>query len=152
METCARAFAGSLDLVVTRPFNYTGVGQDVRYVIPKIVDQFRRRAPRIELGNIEVRRDFGDVRSVAEAYVGLALADAPPPVVNIGTGRSHSIRDIVDLASRLSGHSLEVETNPAFVRANDVPELVGDISALTATLPDWHPRDLEDSLAWMLTA
>jgi nucleoside-diphosphate-sugar epimerase len=152
METCARAFAGSLDLVITRPFNYTGVGQDVRYVIPKIVDHFRRRAPRIELGNIEVRRDFGDVRSVAEAYVGLALADVPPPLVNIGTGRSHSIGDIVALASRITGHNPELDVNPAFVRPNDVPELLADCGRLAAALPDWRPRDVEDTIAWMLEA
>jgi nucleoside-diphosphate-sugar epimerase len=87
MEICADAFSDQLDIVVTRPFNYTGVGQQVQYVVPKIVDHFRRRADRIQLGNIDTRRDFGDVRSVAEAYAGLAIATSSPPVLNISTGR-----------------------------------------------------------------
>lgn len=152
METCAQAYADRLEIVVTRPFNYTGVGQQVRYVIPKIIDHFRRRAERIELGNIDVLRDFGDVRSVAEAYAGIALAAAPPPVLNISTGTAHSIRDVIALAAERAGYMPQIEINPAFVRANDVPMLVGDHHRLSETLPDWRPRPIEDTVDWMLTA
>jgi nucleoside-diphosphate-sugar epimerase len=150
MELCAHASERSLDIVITRPFNYTGIGQQVRYVVPKIVDHFLRRAPVIELGALDVRRDFGDVRSVAEAYVGLALAEAPPPLVNISTGRDHSIRELIAIASELTAHRLEVEVNPDFLRARDVPLLVGDNHRLRAALPGWTPRPIEETLAWML--
>ena len=150
MEICADAFADQLEIVVTRPFNYTGVGQQLRYVIPKIVDHFRRRAPRIELGNVEVRRDFGDVRTVAEAYAGLVLADSPPSLVNIATGNDHSIREIVAMAEAVTGHSIAIEVNPAFLRDNEVPVLVGDQCRLKAALPSWQPRPFEETLEWML--
>ena len=149
MEQGSALWRNRLEIVVARPFNYTGVGQGIEYLVPKIVDHFRRGADTIELGNLFVKRDFGDVRSVAEAYAGLALADAPPALVNICTGTVRSIDDILATLGQISGHQIEVRVNPAFVRANDVPVLGGDVSRLRATLPDWHPRDLADTLDWM---
>jgi nucleoside-diphosphate-sugar epimerase len=149
MELGAALSRGQLDIVVTRPFNYTGVGQGIDYLIPKIVDHFRRRADVIELGNTWVERDFGDVRSVAEAYVGLVLAETVPSVANICTGTVHSIGAIMEMLGGISGHSLEIRVNPAFVRANDVAVLGGDSARLRAALPGWRPRALLETLEWM---
>jgi len=149
MEQGADLWRDRLDIVVTRPFNYTGVGQDTQYLIPKIVDHFLRRAEVIELGNTWVRRDFGDVRSVAEACVGLALATEVPPVVNIATGAVSSIGDIVEQLTALSGHQLEVRVNRAFVRKGDVEVLGGNVALLRETLPEWAPRSINDTLQWM---
>jgi nucleoside-diphosphate-sugar epimerase len=149
MEQGADLWRDRLDIVVTRPFNYTGVGQDTQYLIPKIVDHFRRRADVIELGNTWVRRDFGDVRSVAEAYAGLALAADVPSVVNIATGAVSSIGDILEQLTAISGHHLEVTVNQAFVRKGDVEVLGGDASLLCATLPAWQSRAIGETLRWM---
>lgn len=149
MELGANLWRDQLDIIVTRPFNYTGVGQDTQYLIPKLIDHFRRRAKVIELGNTWVRRDFGDVRSVAEACVGLAMAANVPPVVNIATGAVSSIGDILEQLTALTGHHLEVTVNQAFVRKGDVEVLGGDTSLLRATLPDWQPRTIQDTLRWM---
>jgi GDP-6-deoxy-D-talose 4-dehydrogenase len=151
-EWGAPRWADRLEVVVTRPFNYTGVGQGAEYLVPKIVAHFRDRAATIELGNTWVRRDFGDVRSVADAYAGLALAEDAPAVVNLATGRVWSIDDLLDRLEALSGHRPAVRVNPAFVRANDVPVLGGDVSRLRAALPGWEPRELGDTLAWMYGA
>lgn len=150
MELGAQSWAGDLDITVVRPFNYTGVGQEARYLVPKIVEHFRDCRPRIELGNMQVERDFGDVRSVAEAYCGLILSDTRASPINICTGRGHTVRDIVSMLEQLTGHRIEVQVNPAFVRANDVPVLIGDNSRLQATLPDWSPRPLEETVRWMI--
>lgn len=150
MEWGARRWGDRLEIVATRPFNYTGIGQGTEYLIPKIVDHFRRRAPVIELGNLWVKRDFGDVRAVADAYVGLALAEAAPPAtLNIATGTLWSIDEILGILSDLSGYRPEIKVNPAFVRANDVATLGGDATRLRTALPAWRPRDLADTLTWM---
>lgn len=152
MEMGARFWEDKLVPIVARPFNYTGRGQQDRYLIPKIVQHFRERRAVIELGNIDVERDFGDVRTVARAYAGLIGNTDASGVVNVATGTPHSVRDVIAMAERLTGHRIDVVVNPAFVRTNDVSQLVGDNSRLRALLPDWEPATLEATLAWMLAA
>ncbi len=152
METGTRLWGDRLDLTIVRPFNYTGVGQEARYLVPKIVEHFARRAPVIELGNTHVRRDFGDVRAVVQAYADLLTACAPIDIVNIASGRLWTIADIMDRLSALTGHRMEVKVNPAFVRAGEVTAMGGDITALQQQCPAWQPIALEATLAWMLDA
>ncbi|MGC9236752.1 MAG: GDP-mannose 4,6-dehydratase [Thiomonas sp.] len=153
MEHMARTWFDRLPIVITRPFNYTGVGQDEKFLIPKIVSHFRRRAPWIELGNLDVSRDFSDVRDVATLYTALLL-DADNNVsgqtFNICSGRAHALREILALVGQISGHSLEVRVNPAFVRANELPRLLGDHRKLQTYIGLKPQRTLEDTLRWML--
>lgn len=150
MEMGAQQWAGSLPLMIVRPFNYTGVGQQERYLIPKIVEHFKRRAPRIELGNLDVNRDFGDVRSVVDAYVRLLHQPFTKSALNVCSGATHTIRQVIDICRGLTGHDIEVAVNPAFVRSNEVALLAGNPGRLQAALPDWKPFRLEETLAWML--
>lgn len=149
MEQGALRWRDRLDIVITRPFNYTGLGQASQYLVPKIVDHFHRRAPVIELGNLWVKRDFGDVRAVADAYVRLAMADATRDLLNIGTGVVHSIDDVLAIMMRISAHRPEIVVNPQFVRANDVAVLGGNPARLQAALPGWSSPSLSDTLTWM---
>ena len=152
MEQGAKLWGDRLDLVLTRPFNYTGIGQSTDYLIPKIVEHFRRKAPVIELGNLFVKRDFGDVRAVAKAYAGLITGELPPALVNICTGVVHTIDDILAALTRISGHRMNVQVNPSFVRANDVPVLGGDATRLREALPGWSALELGETLEWMYAA
>ncbi|MEP2726934.1 GDP-mannose 4,6-dehydratase [Roseibium sp.] len=149
MEQGAALWGDKLEIVVARPFNYTGVGQSTDYLLPKIVDHFRRGAPVIELGNTWVQRDFGDVRAVAEAYAGLISVKKVTALVNIATGRVWAIDEVLEILANLAGYEIEVQVNPAFVRPNDVPVLGGDISRLCEILPDWQPCNLAETLRWM---
>ena len=54
------------------------------------------------------------------------------------------------MARTLSGHTLEVKVNPAFVRANEVKTLYGDATRLAEHLGGWSPRPFADTLGWML--
>ena len=153
MEHMARTWMERLPIVIARPFNYTGVGQDEKFLIPKIVNHFKRRAPLIELGNLDVARDFSDVRDVVAAYLG--LLDAPQSTgqtVNVCSGKAHALRDVLALASRISGHALAVRVNPAFVRTNEISVLRGSHDKLTQTT-GFEPRfALNDTLNWMLNS
>lgn len=150
MEYLARLWMDRLPLLIARPFNYTGVGQERRYLVPKIVDHFRRRAERIELGNLDVARDFSDVRAIAEAYRGLLQSPAVGQAVNLCSGESRSLRELIAVCATHTDHRLKVEVNPRFVRANEVRTLCGDNTRLRQLVPDWAPASFDDTLAWML--
>jgi len=152
MELGARFWADRLNIIIVRPFNYTGRGQDKLFLVPKIVDHFIRRESRIELGNMDVARDFTDVRDVANVYC--ALAEKPPAerVINISTGVGHSVRQILAAASEITGHQIEAAVNPKFVRQNEIDFLVGDNRRLREALPDWQPIPFRETLRWMLGA
>lgn len=151
MEHMARTWAERLPIVIARPFNYTGVGQDGKFLIPKIVSHFRRRAPVIELGNLDVARDFSDVRDVVAAYIGLLESrQSAGQTVNVCSGNAYALREVLAMASSLSGHELEVRVNPAFVRANEVPRLTGDAGKLRQLTGHAPQTPLADTLRWML--
>lgn len=152
MEFMAKLWWQKLPIVIARPFNYTGVGQAENFLIPKIVSHFRQRADKIELGNIDVWRDFGDVRLVADAY--LHILDKAPPgeVFNVCSGNLYALRDVIDTCTKLTGHQIEIQVNPDFVRANEVKRLSGDASKLKSLLTDWEMPPLAETLEWMLMA
>jgi nucleoside-diphosphate-sugar epimerase len=153
VEHLARLYSDRLPIAVTRPFNYTGVGQAVNYLVPKIVDHVRRRALRMEIGNIDVERDFADVRTVAEMYARLVDTPAAPGhTFNICSGQAVSLRYIIDTACRLAGHSMEIAINPEFVRANEVRFLCGNPARLEAAIGPVDMPPLEATLRWMLEA
>ena len=150
MEYMSWLFADRLPLVITRPFNYTGRGQNVSFLIPKIVTHFRDRAPRIELGNLDVARDFSDVRDVARAYRRILETAPQGETLNICSGQATRLGDVLDICRTLTGHDIAVSVNPAFVRSNEIKILTGDPTRLDA-LPDGVERyALKDTLRWML--
>lgn len=150
MEFLARTYADRLPIVVARPFNYTGVGQSERFLVPKLVARYRNREAVVRLGNLDVARDFSDVRDVAFAYRRLLEEETAGRVFNVCSGRASSLAELLAALERLSGHRLAVETDPALVRDREIKLLVGDKGALATTIGGWAPRPLEDTLAWML--
>ncbi|ERO63477.1 GDP-mannose 4,6-dehydratase [Pseudomonas piscis] len=149
MEYMARLWLDRLPIVITRPFNYTGVGQAPHFLIPKIVSHFQQRAPVIELGNLDVERDFSDVRVVAQAYARLLEVVPAGQVVNVGSGQVVSLREVLAMMSKISGHEIEVRVNPSYVRANEVKRLQGDVSKLKGLVGDYQPIPLLKTLEWM---
>jgi len=150
MEFLAQQWFGRLPIVITRPFNYTGRGQSINFLVPKIVDHFRRRAPEIELGNRDIARDFSDVRDVAAAYAALLDAPADNEIVNICSGQSYSLQWILDRCAAITGHSIRVTENPAFMRPDELKTLAGSPAKLDALTGNTPRRDFGDTLAWML--
>ena len=150
MEYMARLWVPKLPVVIARPFNYTGVGQSESFLIPKIVAHFVRHRSRIELGNMDVWREFNDVRDVVYAYRTLLETRPVGQIVNVCSSNLVSLRDALALASELTGHAIEAHVNPVFVRENEVLRLGGDSTRLRSFVPDWRPRPLRETLSWML--
>jgi GDP-6-deoxy-D-talose 4-dehydrogenase len=157
MEYVAKLYAERLPIVMARPFNYTGVGQAESFLLPKIVSHVRRRARVIELGNLDVERDFSDVRNVVQAY--RRLLEAPNAVgqtFNVCSGKAWSLNEVLGMVREISGNDFEVRVNPAFVRANEVKTLLGSRAKLDALSPATSSPvteiPLHDTLRWMLEA
>lgn len=150
MEYMAKLWMDRLPIVITRPFNYTGQGQASNFLLPKITSHFIRKAERIELGNLDVWRDFSDVRAVVQAYRRLLEVKAAGLTVNVCSGNLYSLREVLTLCEAITRHSLAVEINPAFVRANEVKRLCGDPTRLRSVIGEWDTPSLEETLRWML--
>ncbi|MBY4673076.1 GDP-mannose 4,6-dehydratase [Burkholderia multivorans] len=149
MEYMARLWRDKLPIVVARPFNYTGVGQSPQFLLPKIVSHFQRGERVIELGNIDVERDFSDVRRVVDAYRRLLQLAPAGGVFNVCSGRAVSLKSVIAMMEQIAGYSIEVRVNPAFVRANEVRRLQGDGSRLLAAVGQLEDIPLENTLRWM---
>lgn len=150
MEQMANLWADTLPITITRPFNYTGRGQSTRFLIPKIVDHFKRRENMIELGNIDVYRDFSDVRNIAWSYGQLAAKPAPGEIFNISSGVGTSIMQVITYLEDLTGHQMEVSVNPKFVREHEVRTLTGDSTKLWKHIGQPEEISIKDTLRWML--
>jgi nucleoside-diphosphate-sugar epimerase len=153
MEYVAKLWSTRLPIIITRPFNYTGVGQTEKFLLPKIVGHFRRKAPVIELGNIDVARDFSDVRTVVDAY--RRLLESPAAVggtYNVCSGKAVTLAEVLDSVRSISGHSINVSINPAFVRANEVRSLRGCPARLESLIGPLQHIRLEETLRWMMTS
>jgi nucleoside-diphosphate-sugar epimerase len=152
MEHMARLWMDRLPITLARAFNYTGVGQSLQFVVPKIVDHFRRREKFIELGNVEVARDFSDVRDIARCYRRLLEVSPAGQCVNLCSGHAHALAEVIAELEALAGYRIEIRVNPAFVRASEVIRLTGDptrLEQLTQTRP---AIPLRETLAWMYQA
>ncbi|XNS85173.1 GDP-mannose 4,6-dehydratase [Vibrio cyclitrophicus] len=142
----------SVPIIFTRPMNYTGPGQEDRFLIPKIISHFANDCTEIELGNIDVYRDFSDVRDVARYYLGLIESDFKKGVVNICSGQLYSIKDIINLVEDITGKTIEVKVNQDFIRDNEIKVLAGNpkmIRCITGMSPSYT---LKDTLEYMYSS
>lgn len=152
----AAASRYGIPVVVTRSFNHVGPGQRPDFAVPA----FARRvlalrdgvASEIPVGNLDVRRDFTDVRDVVRAYRLLlerlvAGGFEDPTVVNVASGRSVTVRSVLESLCATAGVQPIVRVDPALVRSGEPTEIVGS-PALLASLTRWRAEiPLRQSLA-----
>jgi len=150
MEYMSRPVMEKLSIVIVRPFNYTGVGHASNFVIPKIVDHFKRQATSIELGNLEVLREYNDVRDICIMYLRLLKLGQPGLTYNLATGRTYSLDTVIGLLQNICGYKITVKSNPQFMRANEIHLLAGDGALLQECIGLIALHPLEETLRWML--
>ena len=149
MEHLARTYAQDFSLVITRPFNYTGPQQDPSYLVPKLVANFQAREARIQLGNLDVARDFSSLDDVVRAYVALVERPQITGTFNICSGVAVSLSELVARLVQLSGHAPEIVSSSQLVRRHDIPVLCGNNTALVSAT-GWRPtQGINDILASM---
>jgi nucleoside-diphosphate-sugar epimerase len=150
MEHLSFTYLPKLPIIVARPFNYTGKDHDDRFLVPKIVNHFKNKENFIELGNIDVFREYNDVRLVCDSYLKLLNFGCAGEIYNICTGRSYSIKDILNSLTAITGHNIKILTNSKLIRNNEVVKLSGNPSKFIKYIGNFQAISLEDTLRWML--
>jgi GDP-4-dehydro-6-deoxy-D-mannose reductase len=155
-----------LRVVVARSFNQVGPGQSPSYAVPsfatRIIAARDKRESEVLVGNLDVRRDLTDVRDAVVAYRRLievaATTEAATDglVVNVGSGRSVTMREVFRQLATAAGARVEPRVDPALVRSGEAQEIRADIQFLER-LTGWRPRialgtTLADVVAAMPTA
>jgi GDP-4-dehydro-6-deoxy-D-mannose reductase len=148
------ALGQGADVVVARPFNHAGPRQSDAYVLSSLARQVAEveagRKACVEVGNLDVVRDFTDVRDIVRAYRLLTTKGTAGEVYNIGTGRDVKLAEMLEILRSLARVPIEVRVDPARVRPVDQPRLLADSSKLRAAT-GWEPRySIEQTLADML--
>ena len=113
-----------LDIISTRTFNHTGVGQIDKFAIPSFIKQVvsvknKPGEKKIMVGNLNVHRDIGDVRDMVRAYRLILEGNSKQHVFNVGSGKCYLLDEIVDYIVGLTGQSIEKVEDKSKVRPID---------------------------------
>jgi GDP-4-dehydro-6-deoxy-D-mannose reductase len=144
MLASAAVLEDGIPSILARAFNHTGPGQPRGYVVPDIAHQIAlieagRMEPVLSLGNMDAERDLTDVRDVVRAYMALMRQARPGVPYNVCAGRAVSVRWLVDTLIARSRVPVRVVQDPAKLRPNDVPLVLGDHARLSADT-GWCPE------------
>ena len=139
-----------LDAVIARPFNHIGPGQKEGFILPDIYAQLSSvgSGGEIQVGNLNTRRDYTDVRDIVAGYKALALADSlDHRLYNICSGKSLSGKDILALVERIGNYTdIKVSIDPSKIRPSDIMDIYGDSSRIRKEL-GWQPQyDIEQTI------
>lgn len=146
-----QVLAHGTDVVIVRPFNHAGPRQSPAYVLAglalQVVEVEAGRKQAVDVGNLDVVRDFTDVRDVVYGYRLLATRGKAGEIYNLGSGRGTKLADALDHLRSLARTPVEVRVDPTRVRPVDQPLLVADATKLRAAT-GWAPRfAIEQTLA-----
>ncbi|MDD2450227.1 MAG: GDP-mannose 4,6-dehydratase [Sulfurimonas sp.] len=152
MESLAANYFTKLNIIITRPFNYTGANQQEHFLIPKIVKHFKEKKRTIELGNLEISREFNDIDYVCEVYKRLLESSLSSEVFNIASNRGIKLLDVIDMMNELSGYKIEVKINQDFVRKGEIKNLTGSCEKLFKAIGEVEQKPFKQTLQEMLDA
>jgi GDP-4-dehydro-6-deoxy-D-mannose reductase len=140
-----------------RAFNHIGPGQDRRFVVPSVAAQIAvleregREEAVIEVGNVDTRRDFTDVRDMVRAYRLLLERGDPDRAYLACSGRSRPIRELIEALAGMARTPVAVHSDPSLRREGEQPDLFGSAEPLAAA--GWRTEipleaTLQDTLDW----
>lgn len=157
-EMLAQIFSKSygLDIIMTRSFNHIGPYQNTKFVIPGFIDRMARikRSGKekgvIETGNIDIIRDFVDVRDVVDAYYKLLHRGKAGEIYNVCAGKGYTLKNIIQMLEIKFDLMIETKVNSEYIRPNDNLKIIGDYSKIKNQL-GWEPQiDISTTLDDMI--
>ena len=142
-----------LPAVIIRPFNSYGPNITQPYIIPEIITQILK-GDKVKLGNINAKRDFTYVSDTARAIILSLVTDGIiGEVINVGSQRSYSIKELVNLISELMGKKISIEMETSRFRPYDVDVLICNYERANRLL-NWKPeisirQGLKETIEWI---
>ena len=143
-------------IVIARPFNHIGPGQDERFAVASYARQIAAvklglQEPVLEVGDTEVTRDFTDVEDIVRAYLALLAHGDVGATYNIGSDREVRLGEILDTLCRLAGTAPRITRDARRMRPTEQRRMRASTQRLRERT-GWVPRvPLETSLARILT-
>ena len=133
-----------LDIVMTRSFNHIGPGQSTQFVVSSFISQLvniadKKSENKMMVGNIDVARDFTDVRDVVDAYYKILTCAPNRQVYNVCSGKATKLRDIIDMASNKLQIKPNIIVDKSRLRSNEIMVVVGDNTKIKSEL-GWKPK------------
>lgn len=133
-----------LRIIRIRPFPHTGPGHSSVFAIPNFAKQIaeiedKKQEPVIFVGNLDSKRDFTDVRDMVKAYVLAIEKGKEGECYNIGSEKSFSMKDVLDILLEMANVKIEVKHDAGRFRPLDVPFLLSDCSKFMGET-SWKPE------------
>lgn len=159
-ESITRFYAEQfgMDIVATRSFSHTGTGQGTQFAVPAFIQQLleakknKKTVAELKTGNIDLIRDYTDVRDVVRAYELLLQKGKSGEIYNVCSGKRITLRKTIETASELLKVPLSLTIDPARLRPNEQNYIVGSPAKLQAAT-GWMPEyTLDQTLSAMIAA
>jgi GDP-4-dehydro-6-deoxy-D-mannose reductase len=131
-------------VITARSFNHTGPGQSTDFVLPSIAKQFAEieiglRPPELHVGNLDVSRDFTDVRDVVHAYSGLMSGGKPGQIYNVCSGTAVRVDEVISEFESLCNTKVKIHIDASRLRASEATRVVGDRTKIENEI-GWKPQ------------
>lgn len=145
-----------LDIVMTRSFNHIGPRQSSKFVVSSFVEQLVNIADgktenKMMVGNIDIVRDFTDVRDVVDAYYKIVTHAPNREIYNVCSSRGVVLREIIDITAKLLNVRPNIFVDKSRLRSNEIMSVVGDNTKIKSKL-GWQPKyDLKKTIADMIS-
>lgn len=147
--------AHNMKIIMARAFNHIGPGQKRGFVIADFASQIAEiekglKEPILRVGNLDAKRDFNDVRDIVDAYIILMDRGRTGEVYNVGSGKAHSVREMLERLLVLANVPISVEQVSDKIRPSDIPLVQCDNSKIVRDM-GWQmsyslEKTLEDTL------
>lgn len=142
-EMLCRQYSKKLKIIISRSFNHTGPGQSADFVWPSFARQIAEievgKRTELNVGNLDVERDFSDVRDIVGAYLLAVQKCKPGEVYNVCSGKAYNIGKMLEVMKSYSTAKVKIIVDKARVRKADVPVLYGDNSKFVKAT-GWKPE------------
>ena len=145
--------------ILLRLFNHTGPGQTDTFVLGSFSKQLAEmklglKEPIIQVGNLDVKRDFIDVRDVCRAYDLVSDDDSTGEAYNVCSGNEYVVKELLDMLIEISGLDVKVEVDPSRLRKIDIPTFYGSYKKIKESF-GWEPQipikqTLQDMFNWWI--